>query len=993
MMNDSRYKVLLVHDDAGDAALVREMLNQPNDGFELIPIRGYEEGLSRFARESFDILLLDLDHANGQGEDLLLTVRERMPSAATVVLTGLHNRALGAKAREVGNWDFLVKDRTDGDLLQQALRTAIERGRTGKALQESEARYRRLLESVTDYVYTVRIENNRAVSSSHGPGCIAVTGYTSAEYAADPQLWYRMIHEEDRSSVLEMTEQVLSGDTPQPLEHRIIHKDGSIRWIKNTTVPRYDEQGRLLVYDGLVADITERKRAELRLRGANEALRQSEDKLTQEFGKLSRAKYEWEVTFDAISSPLFIHDREFRIIRANRAYQEAAGIPFQEFIGKPYFTVFPKSEGPFTSCEQAMMSDGDRKRHFDEEVFVPALEKMFRSRSFKALDAGGSYLYSVHILEDITEMKRIENNVRQEMELTANLLMIAETTAYTMDIDKLMEHVARCGSKVMGCEACVTYLWDREKQVFQPAQHHGLHHEVVPLFKTEPIDGGLEFARLAMKERTPVIVGKRTGEKSSSYFAAPFAQGPDKFIATARARWMNDDTGWLVVIPLMGKDGLLGLIIGIYFGQKTFFDRDRKIVAGLSREVSLALEEAHLYRMILERSLELDQKIETLKVIHEIDRSILSSLEPHEILETTIRNISRIVPCDTAMILLADEEQKCFTRAACTGSACSDPEDLLLAFDDTSASEVIKSVRPQYVGNLGALGDMLPKERALLDQGFVAHIRVPLIVKGEPVGVLCVGSKRPAAFTPEHLSTLEKLAAQIGVALENTRLITDLKELLIGTVKSLSNAIDAKSSWTAGHSERVTRFALLMGKAMQLSGRELKDLELAGLLHDVGKIATCDAILNKPGTLTRGEYGDVKKHPQRGAELLQPIKQLKNIIPVIRHHHERYDGTGYPDGLSAENIPLWARIISVADAYDSMTDDRPYRKQFDQETALEELAHCSGSQFDPEVVLMFVGLMGRQNEQILSGAPQYRQQHYTGNYPVTLEEGSARIDA
>jgi putative nucleotidyltransferase with HDIG domain len=291
------------------------------------------------------------------------------------------------------------------------------------------------------------------------------------------------------------------------------------------------------------------------------------------------------------------------------------------------------------------------------------------------------------------------------------------------------------------------------------------------------------------------------------------------------------------------------------------------------------------------------------------------------------------------------------------------------------------------------LGDILPKERALLDEGFVSHIRVPLIVKGEPIGVLCVGSRRSAAFTPEHLSTLEKLATQIGVAMENTRLITDLKELLIGTVKSLSNAIDAKSPWTAGHSERVTRYALLMGKAMELSVRELKDLELAGLLHDVGKIATSDAVLNKPGTLTRDEYEEVKKHSHRGAELLQPIKQLKNVIPVIRHHHERYDGNGYPDGLSTENIPLWARVLSVADAYDSMTVDRPYRKRFDQETALEELVRCSGSQFDPEVVLTFIGLMRKQGEQTQGGVAQCLQPHPAVNSLKTIGKDCARLDA
>ncbi len=193
-----------------------------------------------------------------------------------------------------------------------------------------------------------------------------------------------------------------------------------------------------------------------------------------------------------------------------------------------------------------------------------------------------------------------------------------------------------------------------------------------------------------------------------------------------------------------------------------------------------------------------------------------------------------------------------------------------------------------------------PKERQLMEEGYVSHMRVPLIVKGEPVGVLCVASKRTAAFTPENLSTLEKLAALIGVALENTRLVADLKELLIGTVKSLSNAIDAKSPWTAGHSERVTRYALEIGTKMRFPEADLKDLELGSLLHDVGKIGIYDAILNKPAPLTREEYETLKGHPLRGVGLLGPIKQLSRIIPCIRHHHERLDGSGYPDGLKLQ---------------------------------------------------------------------------------------------
>ena len=228
-------------------------------------------------------------------------------------------------------------------------------------------------------------------------------------------------------------------------------------------------------------------------------------------------------------------------------------------------------------------------------------------------------------------------------------------------------------------------------------------------------------------------------------------------------------------------------------------------------------------------------------------------------------------------------------------------------------------------------------------------------------GILTVGAKRVAAFTKENLSTLEYLCSQIGVALSNARLISDLEELFIGVVKSLSSAIDAKSPWTAGHSERVTKYALTIGKEMGLSEKELKQLELAGILHDVGKIGIHEAILDKPDRLTEEEVKIMRLHPGKGAEILGPIKNLKDMIPVIKYHHEFYNGTGYPDGLKEEKIPLFARILTVADTADAMGADRPYRKGRGMDVIIAELKRCSGAQFDPQVVEAFLRTVETQS--------------------------------
>lgn len=178
----------------------------------------------------------------------------------------------------------------------------------------------------------------------------------------------------------------------------------------------------------------------------------------------------------------------------------------------------------------------------------------------------------------------------------------------------------------------------------------------------------------------------------------------------------------------------------------------------------------------------------------------------------------------------------------------------------------------------------------------------------------------------------------------------DLEELFLKLVRVLVNALDAKSPWTRGHSERVAEYAESLARAMGLDEDEVKNISLAGLLHDIGKIGTSDPVLDKPGKLTREEYELVKKHPAQGAAILEGIKQLRDVVPIVKYHHERPDGKGYPVGLKGDEIPLGARILHVADSFDSMTADRPYREAPGMDYALSEFSKFSGTQFDPSVI-------------------------------------------
>lgn len=186
----------------------------------------------------------------------------------------------------------------------------------------------------------------------------------------------------------------------------------------------------------------------------------------------------------------------------------------------------------------------------------------------------------------------------------------------------------------------------------------------------------------------------------------------------------------------------------------------------------------------------------------------------------------------------------------------------------------------------------------------------------------------------------------------------ELKRLYESLILSFINAIDAKSPWTKGHSERVTNYAVAIAKEMELNEKDIETLRTSALIHDIGKIGTYEEILDKPERLTIEELNLVKMHTVKGEEILRPIRQLKDVLPIIRSHHERIDGKGYPDGLKDDEIPLLARIIAVADSFDSITSERPYRSIPMEENAVKEygiseIKRCSGTQFDPMVVEAF----------------------------------------
>jgi putative nucleotidyltransferase with HDIG domain len=201
------------------------------------------------------------------------------------------------------------------------------------------------------------------------------------------------------------------------------------------------------------------------------------------------------------------------------------------------------------------------------------------------------------------------------------------------------------------------------------------------------------------------------------------------------------------------------------------------------------------------------------------------------------------------------------------------------------------------------------------------------------------------------------------LARRSFELYTKMRKMYLETIRALAAAIDAKDPYTKGHSERVAKIAVVLATELNLPDRDIEDIEYTALLHDIGKIGIADRILGKSSKLSNEEFKKIKEHPIVGAKIIEPVDFLKNSYKTIYHHHEKYNGSGYPDGLKEKDIPLCARIIAVADAYDAMGSDRPYRKKLSKEKILKEFTEQSGKQFDPQIVNALMLILKREREE------------------------------
>jgi putative nucleotidyltransferase with HDIG domain len=381
----------------------------------------------------------------------------------------------------------------------------------------------------------------------------------------------------------------------------------------------------------------------------------------------------------------------------------------------------------------------------------------------------------------------------------------------------------------------------------------------------------------------------------------------------------------------------------------------------------------------------LKKQFDNLNQMGRMVRTILTSLDRTSIVESALNDIRTVVPSDCAVLLLLKANGKGKADAYYidnTGQASARRFQFSCMLSEQQIMMLERTVDNITEGLEGSFSSITAP---LAERGARSFAVIPIRSSHRVIGSLTLAYRAEPSGFSEDLARGRQLADHIAAAISNADLLNDLADLNVGTLTALARAVDANSHWTAGHSERVTALSLNMGQAMGLSRKELDILHRAGLLHDLGKIGVPGFILDKPDKLTDEEWTIIKEHPAKGALILEPIPAFNEVVPLVAQHHERFDGNGYPLRLAGTDISPGARILAVADVYDALISDRPYRPGWRLNEVIQYINSKAGLDFDPEVVLAFRSLKADEH-----GADSSEAEQHSGNVLRVANWGRTR---
>jgi putative nucleotidyltransferase with HDIG domain len=410
-------------------------------------------------------------------------------------------------------------------------------------------------------------------------------------------------------------------------------------------------------------------------------------------------------------------------------------------------------------------------------------------------------------------------------------------------------------------------------------------------------------------------------------------------------------------VPLIAKDEIIGgLSIQSY--QPNMYNQEQlRMLELLASQAAIALENADL----LDQS---RRQIDQLTSLHDIDMVINSSLDLRVTLNILLDQVVDKLGVDAAAVLLLNPATQMLEYMAGRGFKTGSIERYRLRMGEGTSGQATMERHLMQALNLEELEDDQTYTALMQAEGFATYFSVPLIAKGQVKGVLDIFNRTELNPEQDWIIFLETLSAQAAIAIDNTTLLEDLQrsnvELTLAydtTLEGWSRALDMRDEETEGHTQRVAELTIQIASQLGMSDEEIIQIRRGALLHDIGKMGIPDEILRKPGPLTEEEWHIMRTHPLKAYELLTPILFLRPALDIPHYHHEKFDGSGYPNGLKGEQIPLAARIFTLADVWDALTSDRPYRKAWPEKKALDYIKEQSGKHFDPQILDIFLQII------------------------------------
>ena len=826
---------------------------------------------------------------------------------------------LSARVVQIGNYsDFTARieeNQSDelGKLAGEINRMLATLDGAHQALKQSEGRYRSLIENSTDGII-VTDQAHRIIYRSPAVG--RIFGYAPGEIFT--QDYTQLFHPEERQRLTELLTSVSQHPgVTVPAEFQLRHRDGTWRCFEGAITSRLDDPG----IAGIVInfrDITERKHGEQVLR---------------RYQLLS--KFTREIV-------LFIQAQSGRILEANAAAVAAYGYTYEELLG---MTVHDLRTPQARAAIHGQMEHAETGGALFETVHLRKDGTIFpvEVSSMGATIEDSRVLLSV--VRDITERKRAEEQIQNQLAILTTLYAGAQKLAQSLDSLALAQDVARTCVETFGLRLAWVGRAEPDGRVSVLAQFpEACDYPRQMMVRWDDTPQGQGPTGRAIKTNTPIAI-------------ADLLTSPDTspWQAMMRAYGLHSS----VSLPLISRQHAFGALM-FYSEQTDYFTPERvQFLQSYALLAAAALENARLFE-------ETERRLRFVQALHNIDTAIASSLDLHTTLDVILEQTTAQLGVDAACILLYDPLEHVLVYTAGRGFHTALIQEgrvpLGVRYAGLAALEcrTIVSDRWQATSDTG----FSPKYLALVDgEGFAAHVATPLLAKGQIVGVLEVFHRASLNTNPEWLSLLETLAGQAAISIDGATVFdglqrshAELEQAYNSTLEGWSRAMDLRDRDTEGHTLRVTEVTERLARVFGMNEAEIVNVRRGALLHDIGKLGVPDNILLKPGKLTDEEWVIMRKHPQYAFDMLWPITYLRPALDIPYCHHEKWDGTGYPRGLKGEEIPLAARVFAVADVWDALTSDRPYRAAWPANRVREHIHKGAGTHFDPQVVEAFFKL-------------------------------------